>query len=673
MMTTTEQIDRAAIADHLDRNYKRRKGFVCIGSKDQTKGPKDFRHEFFQWPQQRRAVIDRLGELNIQNRCVWVPTSLFHTRRRKDGETVSTNVLSFELDIVTLDALELLNHLGADLIESGRVGHLHVNLYFDQDLPGVELKERGRRLARACGVRGKEEGGKYGDGELLRPMGTFNTKAEARSQVALRRAGRSRRRPISVERFDRMMNWAGEDADVTPRGTLTDATALVAQEISRERQGREIRSMLRQLDTGDGTGRHRLTKKLVRLCNEAGLTQNEALWVLEQHEPSVAKFGDHRLAEQVVACWDGDTRPAAKTRKKDMPTQPADGERVDEDGIYQPGGRFKLKRGSSVKTEKLYWLWQDRIPLGALSLLAGREGTGKSSVAYGIGAKVSRGSLNDGHYGGIAKSVIICATEDAWETTIAPRLQAADADMNRVLFFEYADGERLTLPNDNDGLSEAVRYNDVGLVIFDPIVSVLPDNVDAEKGQVLRRALEPINRIAADTRCAFLGIAHFNKRSEGDIGLLLSGSLVWSQVARATLGLIADPDNENGFFFLNGKNNNAPGDVPVLLGHTEERFVQTDDGEETRTSIAVWDGEAEVSRRQLLGIASKTKDGSPIDQWLSNQLLNGPTPATKVFERGEAKGYTEFRLRSALKRIGGETARRGFGAGGVVMWRIPEI
>jgi hypothetical protein len=140
-------------------------------------------------------------------------------------------------------------------------------------------------------------------------------------------------------------------------------------------------------------------------------------------------------------------------------------------------------------------------------------------------------------------------TENNFKVSVAE----TGADMDRVLFFEYNDGERLTLPNDNDGLSDAVQYNDVGLVIFDPIVSVLPDNVDAEKGQILRRALEPINRIAADTRCAFLGIAHFNKRSEGDMGLLLSGSLVWSQVARATLGLIADPDNENGFFFLNGK------------------------------------------------------------------------------------------------------------------------
>lgn len=87
----------------------------------------------------------------------------------------------------------------------------------------------------------------------------------------------------------------------------------------------------------------------------------------------------------------------------------------------------------------------------------------------------------------------------------------------------------------------------------------------------------------------------------------------------------------------------------------------------------MWDGEAEVTRRQLLGIASKVKDGSPIDQWLSNQLLNRPTPATTIFERGEAKGYTEFRLRSALKRIGGEPARKGFGKGGVVMWRIPEV
>ena len=65
----------------------------------------------------------------------------------------------------------------------------------------------------------------------------------------------------------------------------------------------EIRRMLRQKDPGDGMARHKQTSKLVKLCAENGFTKPQALWVLQKHEPSVAKFGDHRLPSQVHACW----------------------------------------------------------------------------------------------------------------------------------------------------------------------------------------------------------------------------------------------------------------------------------------------------------------------------------------------------------------------------------
>ena len=49
-----------------------------------------------------------------------------------------------------------------------------------------------------------------------------------------------------------------------------------------------------------------------------------------------------------------------------------------------------------------HWLWQtpgpngeleDRLPLGSLGLLEGREGMGKSTVAYNLAAQITRGVL----------------------------------------------------------------------------------------------------------------------------------------------------------------------------------------------------------------------------------------------------------------------------------------
>lgn len=54
---------------------------------------------------------------------------------------------------------------------------------------------------------------------------------------------------------------------------------------------------------------------------------------------------------------------------------------------------------SSIKPRPVRWLWPDRIPLGALTLLAGREGIGKSLVGIRLAAELTRGTLEGSRYG----------------------------------------------------------------------------------------------------------------------------------------------------------------------------------------------------------------------------------------------------------------------------------
>ena len=77
------------------------------------------------------------------------------------------------------------------------------------------------------------------------------------------------------------------------------------------------------------------------------------------------------------------------------------------------------------------WLWTDRLALGTLALLAGREGLGKSILAYTVAAMITRGMLPGEHIG-TPRAVLIAAIEDSWSRTIVPRLIAADADLDLV-------------------------------------------------------------------------------------------------------------------------------------------------------------------------------------------------------------------------------------------------
>jgi ATPase subunit of ABC transporter with duplicated ATPase domains len=55
--------------------------------------------------------------------------------------------------------------------------------------------------------------------------------------------------------------------------------------------------------------------------------------------------------------------------------------------------RLRLTAASSIKVRPVHWRWEGRIPLGEISLLAGREGIGKSTIAYTLAAAVTKGEL----------------------------------------------------------------------------------------------------------------------------------------------------------------------------------------------------------------------------------------------------------------------------------------
>src|SRR5262245_53385165 len=72
------------------------------------------------------------------------------------------------------------------------------------------------------------------------------------------------------------------------------------------------------------------------------------------------------------------------------------------------------------------WLWQARIPLGALTVLDGDPGLGKSTVTLDLAARVSRGDvMPDGSPGPAASGVVLLSSEDDVARVIRPRLSSA--------------------------------------------------------------------------------------------------------------------------------------------------------------------------------------------------------------------------------------------------------
>ncbi|WP_430297997.1 bifunctional DNA primase/polymerase [Sinomonas sp. B1-1] len=352
----------------------------------------------------------------------------------------------------------------------------------------------------------------------------------------------------------------------------------------------------------------------------------------------------------------------------------ADG--VKQAGVYEgerdaeSGRRLLLTRASQIRPQRVKWLWEGRMALGTLALLAGRQGLGKSTLAYWLAAQITRGAL-PGEFEGVPKAVLVCATEDDWEHTIVPRLIAADADLEKVYRVEVVNADEvhvgLSLPRDNHGLEQAARETDAALLLLDPLISRLGD-LDTHRDAEVRQALEPLVAVASRTRMAVLGLIHHNKSGATDPLQLVMGSTAFSAVARSVHSVIPDPDDDTNARRLFGtpKNNLGRADLPTLAFTVETSAVQTDDGT-AWTGCLVWRGEHDGSIADAIRQARDENGGdrsatAEAADWVRDYLVSrgGSAPSADLKREGIKAGHTVDAVKRARRRLGLSVENVGF-------------
>jgi hypothetical protein len=227
----------------------------------------------------------------------------------------------------------------------------------------------------------------------------------------------------------------------------------------------------------------------------------------------------------------------------------------------------------TIDPKSPHWLDDRRIPLNAVTLLAGREGIGKSTISYDITAKVTRGTLA-GQYAGTPKGVAVVAGEDSWEHVIVPRLMAADADRSRVYRVEATQDGRtdtVSMPADLTRLEVLCVEHDIALIILDPLMSVIHGSLDTHKDREVRQALDPLSSFAAKRNIAVLGLIHVNKTATTDPLTSIMGSRAFAAVARSILYCMVDPEGEGEDQYLYGhaKSNLGPKQAMIKYGLIE--------------------------------------------------------------------------------------------------------
>jgi hypothetical protein len=358
-----------------------------------------------------------------------------------------------------------------------------------------------------------------------------------------------------------------------------------------------------------------------------------------------------------------------------------------------------FRRASDVRLRRTEWMWDTtpeggqptsggRIPKDMLTVAAGLPGTGKSQWAIWITARITRGTLPGAHYGQ-PKNVIYAATEDDWERTIAPRLVAAGADLERVFHVMVRTVEmktiKLCVPDHVHQIGKFAQQQDVALVVLDPLLSHLGGKINANAEREVRDALEPLVKAAARYCFTVLGLSHFNKNSgNADPMERLMGSRGFSALLRALIVFAKDKDAEEGdaeipmqkFVLSQAKNNLGRTDMPSYEYTIMPSVVDTEEGPAYVSHFALGP-ESETSVEEQLGSSSRSAEeqaiGRDCKSWLKGYLQHqgGEDFQADIITAAEKEGYsraTLYRARETLK-LGGKTT--GFGAAKVTVWRLP--
>ena len=283
------------------------------------------------------------------------------------------------------------------------------------------------------------------------------------------------------------------------------------------------------------------------------------------------------------------------------------------------------------------------MPLGKITAVAGQMGQAKSLWTIWLVAAVTQArGLNLKRAG----SVLILSAEDDPEDTTVPRLIAVGADLERVHFLSdfTLDADELQRRCD--------EIEDVRLVVVDPLSAYLGEKVDSWKTQHVRRALEPVRRLAQERAIAVVIVQHLNRRGDTPDALArIADSQGIPALARSVLVWgpnPTDPDGDQGSLkvLTRAKMNLARGSASAAF-RIEETVIEKG----IRAPRLIHIGESDARAEDVTADQITRTQTAAAMQFLRDQLADGPQEAEVVKAAADAADVTSKCLRIARERL----------------------
>lgn len=343
-----------------------------------------------------------------------------------------------------------------------------------------------------------------------------------------------------------------------------------------------------------------------------------------------------------------------------------------EAGNIDLGTKANVVSLSTVKPQRLEWLWESYFPLGKFCLTTGDPGDGKTLLMADVTARVTTESAWPCGTGmaPLGKVLLICCEDDPADT-IRPRLEAAGADLTKVDLLagiSHVDPEtgdkRERMPNlqtDIPLIREILDRGGYKLVVLDTVTGFL-GKVDNNSSSDIRNVLTPLAVLAADYRVCVVGIQHLTKDNSKQAKYRVNGSVAYTALARSVIAVTRDHADRDLRLMLGVKGNLGPS--PATLGYR----ICARDG----VPFIDWLPEPiDVDVDQAMGpppAATPRRDEATT--WLEQYLAAGPQLARDAFSAGESAGHTETTIKRAKRTLGVRASKLGLR--GAWQWDLPN-
>lgn len=311
---------------------------------------------------------------------------------------------------------------------------------------------------------------------------------------------------------------------------------------------------------------------------------------------------------------------------------------------------------STITPRNPTWLWWPLIPMEAISVLASPGGVGKGLLCADLVARITRGDflpMSDDER--LPQGNVIWAeTEDSLDVTIAPRLIAAKAEMERVSLMDTDEFATVTR-------AQIIRDN-IRLIVLSPLVS-FADIVDTNKEASVREGLERLLSLIEGTQCALIGIMHPNKKSDTVAIDRLLGSVAFANFCRSVLMLKSE--EEDTARVIHAKWNWGTKANDMLFQKRNRRAKSAPRGQYIGINWEAADENVDEHKafERVKDDAADDKNKSAATWLLDFLTTNGATKCAEIFAAGEKFSHSRGALIAAKQRLKAKIRHKSGGYG----------